>query len=109
MELWIGMSERQTCITYVSMSKSGSKEMQVIHFDQDVQVCGTLKNFYLNSFGMTLPFLIFFGCGLCFFSFFLFPSFFLMLSFEHGYLFFFSLFCIAHILLCNDNLESHDT
>ena len=34
------MNERHTYITYVAKSKIESKEMQVIHFDQDVQVCG---------------------------------------------------------------------
>jgi len=34
------MNERHTYITYIAKSKIGSKEMQVIHFDQDVQVCG---------------------------------------------------------------------
>jgi hypothetical protein len=34
------MNERHTYITYIAKSKAGSKEMQGIHFDQDVQVCG---------------------------------------------------------------------
>jgi hypothetical protein len=38
-EFWVGMRSGHTCITYIAKSKTGSKEMQVIHFDQDVQVC----------------------------------------------------------------------
>jgi hypothetical protein len=38
------MNERHTYITYVVKSKVRSKEMQVIHFDQDVQVCGVFSN-----------------------------------------------------------------
>jgi hypothetical protein len=39
-EFLIGMNEGHTHITYIAKSKIGSKEMQVIHVDQDVQVCG---------------------------------------------------------------------
>jgi hypothetical protein len=39
-EFWVGMRGGHTCVTYIAKSKTGSKEMQVIHFDQDVQVCG---------------------------------------------------------------------
>jgi hypothetical protein len=38
------MNERHICITYIVKSKTGSKEMRVIHFDQDVQVCGIFSN-----------------------------------------------------------------
>jgi hypothetical protein len=38
------MNERHTYITYIAKSKTGSKEMQVIHFDQEVQVCGLFSN-----------------------------------------------------------------
>jgi hypothetical protein len=43
------MNERHTCTTYIVKSKNGFKEMQVIHFDQDVQVCGIFSN--PNIFG----------------------------------------------------------
>jgi hypothetical protein len=38
------MNERHICITYIVKLKTGSKEMRVIHFDQDVQVCGIFSN-----------------------------------------------------------------
>jgi hypothetical protein len=43
-EFWVGMNKRHTYITYVAKSKTGSKEMHGIHFDQDVQVCGIFYN-----------------------------------------------------------------
>jgi hypothetical protein len=41
-EFWVGMKLRHICITYFAKSKTKSKKIQVIHFDQDVQVCGFL-------------------------------------------------------------------
>ena len=38
------MNERHTYITYIAKSKTRSKEMQVIHFDQEVRVCGIFSN-----------------------------------------------------------------
>jgi hypothetical protein len=38
------MNERHTCTTYIAKSKTRSEEMQVIYFDQDVQVCGIFSN-----------------------------------------------------------------
>jgi len=55
----------------IAKSKTGSKEMQGIHFDQDVQVCRIFSNpiFFLNSFVMNLIFSRKYGeDGLCFFS-----------------------------------------
>jgi hypothetical protein len=46
------MNERHTCTTYIVKSKTGSEEMQVIHFDQDVRVCGIFSN--PNIFGTPL-------------------------------------------------------
>jgi hypothetical protein len=34
------MKKRHTSIAYVTMSKNEPKEKQIIHSDQDVQVCG---------------------------------------------------------------------
>jgi hypothetical protein len=34
------MKRRHTCIAYVAKSETGPKEKQIIHSDQDVQVCG---------------------------------------------------------------------
>jgi hypothetical protein len=34
------MNERHSYMTYIAKSKIRSKEIQVIHFDEDVQVCG---------------------------------------------------------------------
>jgi hypothetical protein len=38
------MNKRHTCIAYIVKSKTRSKEMHDIHFDQDVQVCGIFSN-----------------------------------------------------------------
>jgi hypothetical protein len=38
------MNERHTCITYIVKLKTRSKEIQGIHFDQDVQVYGIFSN-----------------------------------------------------------------
>ena len=39
-DLWVGIKEGILVSHNIAKSKTGSKEMQVIHFDQDVQVCG---------------------------------------------------------------------
>jgi hypothetical protein len=54
------MNERHTYITYIAKSKTGSKEMQGIHFDQDVQVCGIFSN--PNIFAFDHNFLSFDNC-----------------------------------------------
>jgi hypothetical protein len=46
------MNKRHTSITYIVKSKTGSEEIQGIHFDQDVQVCGIFSN--PNIFGIPL-------------------------------------------------------
>jgi hypothetical protein len=38
-EFSVGKKLRHTCITSLAKSKTGPKEIQVIQFDQDVQVC----------------------------------------------------------------------
>ena len=49
------MKVGHTCITYFAKSKMDLKEMQVIHFDQDMQVCGIFRKvLILNIFGTPL-------------------------------------------------------
>ena len=70
------MNERHTYITYIVKSKIGSKEIQVIHFDQDVQVYGIYIFSNPNIFGtpLIMTFSLFDNClrsmGYLFFSFF---------------------------------------
>jgi len=83
----------------VAMSKTGSKEIQVIHFDQEVQVCEIL-NFCLNSFVMPLSLLLWFSkCGLSFLSFFLSVFFSLMLFSMDIYSLFFLSCSLAWIFI----------
>ena len=45
------MKIKHTCIAYVVKSKTGPKEKQIIHSNQDVQVCGK----YVDGRGMETP------------------------------------------------------
>ena len=42
--LWVGIKDGIIASHNIAKSKTGSKEMQIIHFDQEVQVCGILKS-----------------------------------------------------------------
>jgi hypothetical protein len=66
------MKRRHTCIAYVAKLKTGPKEKQIIHSNQDVQVCGKYVDvrcketpLYINS----LPFEMFFRTWLSLFFF----------------------------------------
>ena len=102
----------------VAKSKTRSKEIQVIHFDQEVQVCEIL-NFCLNSFVMPLSLLLWFSkCGLSFLSFFLFfflscflAWIFILYFFSHalwhGFLFFLFLHS-PYFLLAKEELRERE-
>ena len=52
-DLWVGIKESILASHNVAKSKTGPKEMQVIHFDQDCASVWNFENFpkILNSFG----------------------------------------------------------
>jgi hypothetical protein len=51
---WIGMKIGHTCIIYFAKSKTGFKEMQVIHFDENVQACGIFIIFLIPKYFFVL-------------------------------------------------------
>jgi len=46
-DLWVGVKEGILASHNIAKSKTGSEEMQVIHFDQE---CASVGNFFKKSF-----------------------------------------------------------